>query len=105
MDIDKLIAKCLLEVEAQVASALCNEIRRLGELVDSFVGHPFAADNEKVMSAYRAELNAFIGREMGKKLAEACAGDIHSHVVRAEQTMASEFDYFLINPASQRQAF
>lgn len=90
MDIDKLITKSLLEVEAQVASALCNEIRRLGELVDSFTGHLFAADNEKVMSAYRAELNAFIGQEMGKKLAEACAGDIHSHVVRAEQTMASE---------------
>ncbi|KAM7535614.1 hypothetical protein Aperf_G00000092184 [Anoplocephala perfoliata] len=95
VDIDKLIAKCLLEVEAEVASALCNEIRRLGELVDSFVGHTFAADNEKVMSAYRADLNAFIGRQMGKKLADACAGDLHSHVVRAEQTMASIYNALL----------
>ncbi|VDN97932.1 unnamed protein product [Rodentolepis nana] len=95
VDIKNLIAKCLLEVEAQVASALCNEIRRLGELVDSFTGHPFIADNEKVMSSYRAELNVFIGREIGKNLAEACAGDIHSHVVRAEQTMASIYNALL----------
>ncbi|VDM20616.1 unnamed protein product, partial [Hydatigera taeniaeformis] len=89
--INDLIAKCLLDVEAQVANALCNEIRRLGELVDSFSGHIFAADNETTMRAYRHELNAYIERELGKKLADACAGDIHSQVVRAEQIMASKY--------------
>ncbi|KAH9284908.1 Mitofusin-2 [Echinococcus granulosus] len=90
--INDLIAKCLLDVEAQVANALCNEIRRLGELVDSFSGHAFAADDEATLRTYRHELNAYIERELGKKLAAACAGDIHSQVVRAEQIMASIYE-------------
>lgn len=89
-NINDLISKCLLDVEAQVANALCNEIRRLSILVDSFSGHVFAADNELAMRDYKHELNAYVERELGKKLAEACAGDIHSQVMRAEQIMASE---------------
>lgn len=89
--INDLTAKCLLDVEAQVANALCNEIRRLGELVDSFSGHSFVADDEAALRTYRHELNAYIERELGKKLADACAGDIHSQVVRAEQIMASKY--------------
>ncbi|VDK32667.1 unnamed protein product [Taenia asiatica] len=90
--INDLIAKCLLDVEAQVAGALCNEIRRLGELVDSFSGHSFVADDEATLRTYRHELNAYIERELGKKLADACAGDIHLQVVRAEQIMANIYE-------------
>lgn len=88
--IDELISRCLLGVEGQVANALCIEIRRLGEFVDSFHKRAFSADNEAELKAYKTELNAFIERELGRKLAEACAGDIRSQVVRAEQFMASE---------------
>uniref|UniRef100_A0A0X3PID4 Dynamin-type G domain-containing protein n=1 Tax=Schistocephalus solidus TaxID=70667 RepID=A0A0X3PID4_SCHSO len=84
--IEELISKCLIDVEGQVANALCSEIRRLNELVDNF-DRPFSSDPSP-LQFYKRDLNAFIERELGRKLGEACAGDIHSQVVRAEQFMA-----------------
>ncbi|VDD76894.1 unnamed protein product [Mesocestoides corti] len=101
--IDDLISKSLLDVEGQVANALCNEIRRLGELVDSFGGHTFSPDNEAALKAYKIELNSFIERELGKKLADACAGDIHSQVVRAEQIMAGIYSSMLTEEAAKNR--
>lgn len=86
--IDDLIRKSLLDVESQVANALCTEIRRLNELVDSF-DMPFSSEASP-LQLYKRELNVFIERELGRKLTEACSGDIHSQVLRAEQIMAGK---------------
>ncbi|KAL7054277.1 hypothetical protein AAHC03_026224 [Spirometra sp. Aus1] len=99
--IEELISKCLIDVEGQVANALCSEIRRLNELVDNF-DRPFSSDPSP-LQFYKRELNAFIERELGRKLGEACAGDIHSQVVRAEQFMAGLYATLVPEEASKNR--
>ncbi|BHF70970.1 Mitofusin-2 [Sparganum proliferum] len=99
--IEELISKCLIDVEGQVANALCSEIRRLNELVDNF-DRPFSSDPSP-LQFYKRELNAFIERELGRKLGEACAGDIHSQVVRAEQFMAGLYASLVPEEASKNR--
>ncbi|VDL97185.1 unnamed protein product [Schistocephalus solidus] len=99
--IEELISKCLLDVEGQVANALCSEIRRLNELVDNF-DRPFSSDPSP-LQLYKRELNAFIERELGRKLGEACAGDIHSQVVRAEQFMAGLYASLVPDESSKNR--
>ncbi|KAA0192137.1 Transmembrane GTPase Marf [Fasciolopsis buskii] len=85
--LDDMIHTCLARVEAQVASALNAEIRRLGELVDSY-SRPFHPD-PAMLHLYKRELNTHVERELGRKLTEACSSDILNEVSRAEQLMTN----------------
>lgn len=87
--LDDMIHTCLARVEAQVASALNAEIRRLGELVDSY-SRPFHPD-PAMLHLYKRELNTHVERELGRKLTEACSSDILNEVSRAEQLMTSKY--------------
>ncbi|TPP61321.1 Transmembrane gtpase mfn mitofusin 1 fzo [Fasciola gigantica] len=85
--LDDMIHTCLARVEAQVSSALNAEIRRLGELVDSY-SRPFHPD-PAMLHLYKRELNTHVERELGRKLTEACSSDILNEVSRAEQLMTN----------------
>ncbi|CAL8079854.1 unnamed protein product [Calicophoron daubneyi] len=86
--LDEMIHTCLARVEAQVASALNAEIRRLGELVDSY-SRPFHPD-PAMLHLYKRELNTHVERELGRKIAEACSSDILNEVSRSEQIMTNK---------------
>ncbi|KAF5403994.1 Transmembrane GTPase Marf [Paragonimus heterotremus] len=86
--LEEMIHTCLARVEAQVASALNAEIRRLGELVGSY-SRPFHPDPAMLL-LYKRELNTHVERELGRKIAEACSSDILNEVSRSEQIMMSK---------------
>lgn len=89
--VDEMLHASLARVEAQVASALNAEIRRLSELVDSY-SRPFHPD-PALIHVYKRELNTHVERELGRKLTEACSSDILNEVARCEQLMMSKFFY------------
>ncbi|CAH8458251.1 unnamed protein product [Heterobilharzia americana] len=86
--VDEMLHASLARVEAQVASALNAEIRRLGELVDSY-SRPFHPD-PALLHVYKRELNTHVEHELGRKLTEACSSDILNEVARCEQLMMSK---------------
>ncbi|CAH8469237.1 unnamed protein product [Schistosoma haematobium] len=86
--VDEMLHASLARVEAQVASALNAEIRRLSELVDSY-SRPFHPD-PALIHVYKRELNTHVERELGRKLTEACSSDILNEVARCEQLMMNK---------------
>ncbi|KER33426.1 hypothetical protein T265_00734 [Opisthorchis viverrini] len=99
--LDEMTHTCLARVETQVASALNAEIRRLGELVDSY-SRPFHPDPAMLL-LYKKELNTHVERELGRKLAAACSSDILNEVSRSEQIMMSKLASIVSDEAQKNR--
>ncbi len=76
--VDSLIRETMETIERRVSGTLNEEIRRLGELVDDF-DRPFHPD-PMLLVVYKKELNEHLEKQLGKKLMESCASDIHKEV-------------------------
>ncbi|CAH2247750.1 mitofusin-1 isoform X1 [Pelobates cultripes] len=82
-DIKRRILHIAEEVNAQVSTAMKEEICHLSLLVDKFSEdfHP----SPQVLKHYKNELNAHIEKGMGRKLADRCSSAVNSSIQNAQE--------------------